>query len=237
VLPEVVADLVAGRVVVMLGGDQQLLDADGHAVAVAHRHLRLAVRAQVGQRAGVTDVGQLLGEPVRERDRQRHELRGLVRRVAEHHPLIARSRDVELVVVGGIGLRLVGMVDTHGDVGRLLVDRVEHRAGVRREPEIGVDVADRADRVPRHRLDVDVRLGRDLSRDHDEPRVDKRLARHPRKRVIGEARVQHPVGNLISDLVRMALRHRLRGKQVLVLGKVGHRRKATGPRFVWPCAR
>ena len=42
------------------------------------------------------DLGQSLREPVREPDRHRHEVSGLVAGVAEHHPLVARA---DLVVV------------------------------------------------------------------------------------------------------------------------------------------
>ena len=49
VLPEVVRDQRLGALLV-LRGDQQLLDLDRHAVAVAHGDLRLAVGPQVGER-------------------------------------------------------------------------------------------------------------------------------------------------------------------------------------------
>ena len=127
---------------------------------------------------GLADRRQALGEPVRERDRQRHQRVGLVGGVAEHHPLVARAGDVELVVVAGVGARLIGLVDALGDVRRLLVDRVEHRAGVGREAEVGVGVADLADRLAGDLLDVDVGVGRDLAGDDDQAGVDERLAGH-----------------------------------------------------------
>ena len=135
----------------------------GLAVLVADGDLRLAVGAQVGQHLALAHLGEPLGELVRERDRQRHQLLGLVGGVAEHHPLVARAGDVELVVVGRVVARLVGRVDALGDVRRLLVDRVDHRAGVAVEAEVGVVVvADLAHRLARDLLDVDVGVGRDL---------------------------------------------------------------------------
>ena len=159
-----------------------------------------------------------------ERDRHRHQLRRLAGRVAEHHPLVAGPGDVELVVVGRVGARLERLVDALGDVGRLLVDRVDHRAGVGREAEVGVGVADLADRLAGDLLDVDVGLGRDLAGDDDEAGVDERLAGDPAVRVVGQDRVEDAVGDLVGDLVRVALGHRLGGEQVLVLGKLllGH---------------
>ena len=106
VLPEIVRDQRLGALLV-LRGDQQLLDLDRAAVAVADRHLRLAVRAQVGHDLGVADRGQAVGQLVRERDRERHQLVRLVGRVAEHHALVAGAGDVEFIVVGGVRARLV----------------------------------------------------------------------------------------------------------------------------------
>ena len=54
-----------------------------------------------GRRYGIVPslrtVGQPLGEPVRERDRQRHQLGGLVAGVAEHQALVAGALPVERV--------------------------------------------------------------------------------------------------------------------------------------------
>ncbi len=190
---------------------------DRLAVLVAHADLRLAVGAQVAERAVLAHRRQALGEPVRERDRQRHQRVGLVGGVAEHHPLVAGAGDVELVVVCCVGASLVGLVDALRDVRRLLVDRVEHRAGVRREAEVGVGVADVADRLARDLLDVDVGLGRDLAGDDDQAGVDERLARDAAVRFVGEDGVEHAVGDLVGDLVGMALRDRLGGEQELVV--------------------
>ena len=181
VLPEVVGHQRLGAVAV-LGGDQDLLDLDRLAVQVAHGDLRLAVGAQVGHDLGLAHVGQALGQLVGQRDRQRHELRRLVGRVAEHHPLVARAGDVECIVVGGVGARLVGLVDALGDVGRLLVDRVDDRARVGAEAEVGVGVADLADRLAHDVLDVDVGRRRDLAGHDDEAGVHERLAGHARRR-------------------------------------------------------
>jgi len=106
----------------VLGGDEQLLDLDRPAVAVAHRDCVLPSGRRYGTtspwRTSASRFGQLVGQP----HRQRHELRGLAARVAEHHALVAGAGDVELIVVGGIGARLVGLVDALRDVGRLLVE-------------------------------------------------------------------------------------------------------------------
>ena len=79
-------------------------------------------------------------QPVREPDRHRHEVVGVVARVTEHHSLVARA---DLVVdVAGAGRLLERLVDTHRDVGRLLVDRHDDAAGPAVDAVRGVGVAD-----------------------------------------------------------------------------------------------
>ena len=67
-----------------------------------------------GTHAGLADLGEPVREPVREPDRHRHQVFGLVARVAEHHPLVARADLV--VVVAGAGALLDRLVDAHRDV-------------------------------------------------------------------------------------------------------------------------
>ena len=86
-----------------------------------------------------------LGDPVREHDRERHELLGLGAGVAEHHPLVAGADLVERVVVAV--LHLVRGVDALRDVRRLLVDRDHDAARVGVEAVLGAVVADLADRA------------------------------------------------------------------------------------------
>jgi hypothetical protein len=169
-------------------------------------------------------MGQLVGE----RDRQRHQLGRLPRRVAEHHSLVAGAGDVELVVVGGVGARLERVVHALRDVGGLLVDRVDHGAGVGREAEVGVRVADLANRLAGDLGDVDVGLGRDLAADDDEAGVDERLAGDTAVGVVADDRVEDAVGDLVGDLVGMPLGDRLGGEEVLVLGEAAVLRHCAG---------
>jgi hypothetical protein len=113
---------------------------------------------------------------VREHDRQRHQLGRLAAGVAEHHALVPCS----------------ARVDAHGDVGGLLVDGGDHRAGLVIEPVRGVLVSDLLDRAASHVREVDVGRGRDLAGDEAESRRQHRLAGHP------------PHGVLPQDLVRIA---------------------------------
>ena len=102
----------------VLGGDHHGVQPDRDVVLVLDGDLRLAVRAQVGQHAVLADLGQPACQPVGQRDRQRHQLRGVVDRVAEHQALVAGALRVQRVR-GALDARLVRGVDALGDVGRL----------------------------------------------------------------------------------------------------------------------
>ena len=98
---------------------------------------------------------------MREHDRQRHQLVGLGAGVAEHQPLVAGA----------------ARIDALRDVGRLFVDRRQHRAGLGVEPELGARVADVLDRLADDVLEIDVAAGRDFAGDDRQPGRDERFAR------------------------------------------------------------
>jgi hypothetical protein len=134
--------------------------------------------------------------------------------------LVAGARGIELVVVVGVGAKLPGAIDPLRDVRRLLVDRGQNRAAVGVEPVLGAVVADPADRLAGDRRDVDVGLGRDLAGDQDEAGVDQALAGDPPFGVVAHDGIEDAVGDLVADLVRMALGDRLGGEQVLAFGEL-----------------
>ena len=202
----------------MLGRDEHALDLDRPLAPVgvdlvAHRHLRLAVGTQVRQHVGLAHDRKPLGDAVRQHDRQRHQLARLVRGVAEHHPLVAGADHVERVVVARIVLHLVRGVDALRDVGRLLVDRDDHAARLRVEAVLGARVADLLHRLAHDPRNVDVLLGRHLTRDDDETGRDQRLARDAAHRVVRERSVEDRVRDLVGDLVGMPFGDRLRGEE------------------------
>ena len=101
----------------VLAGDDDGVEPDRAVAVVLDGDLGLAVRAQVGDRAVLADRGEPLGQPVRQRDRQRHQLGGVVAGVAEHQALVAGALPVERVLDALAGARLVGGVDALRDVG------------------------------------------------------------------------------------------------------------------------
>ena len=210
--------------VAMLRGEEHPLDLDGPLDAalvdvVADRHLRLPVRPEIRQHVRLSHLGHPLRELVREHDRHRHELVGLVRRVAEHHSLVSGADQIQRIRVAM--LRLVRRVDALCDVGRLAVDRDHDAARLEVEPVLRTRIADLGDAFAHDRADVDVRVGRDLAGDDDEPGGDEGLARDAPVRVVREDRVEDGVRDLIRDLVGMTLGDRLR--------REGERARCHGP--------
>ncbi len=141
---------------------------------------------------------EAFAQPVRQHDRQRHQLRRLAAGVAEHQALVA----------GAAG------VHAHRDVGRLAVDRRDDATGLAVESVLGGGVADFLDGFADQLLHVDVGVGRDLAGDEAEAGRDEGLARHAAGRILREDRIQDAVRNLIGDLVRMSFRHRLGREQI-----------------------
>ena len=160
----------------VLGRDEDLLDRHGLVVDVPDRDLRLAVRAQVVEHVVLAHRREPLGETVREVDRHRHQRRGLVARVAEHHALVAGADEVDAGRALAV-LDLEGLVDALRDVGALLVDADQHAARLAVEAELGAVVADVLDHVAHDRGDVDVGVRADLAADHDQAGGGEALAR------------------------------------------------------------
>ena len=145
---------------------------------------------------------------MRHRDRQRHELRRLVAREAEHQALVAGALFLVQAFALGDALR---------DVGRLRLDRGQHRAHIAVEADFGAVVAD-----------VDGGLARDF---HDSqasrvlvispastmsPVLASDLERDARVGVFGEQRVEDGVRNLVAHLVGMAFGDRFRSEEEIL---------------------
>ena len=178
---------------------------DDLAVRIAAGHLRLGVGTQPGQQVVLAHFGLAFDEAVRVADRRRHQRLGLVRRVAEHQSLVAGA-----LVLG------IAAVHAHRDVGRLLADDVQHAAGAAVEADVGRRVADVDDDAAHQLLEVDPGLGGHLAGDDRDARLDQRFAGDPRALVLREHGVEHRIGDLVGDLVRVAFRHGLGRKQVTV---------------------
>ena len=180
----------------MLGGDDHRLHPLGDAEGVLHRHLGLAVRPQVGQYLLLAALGQPQAEVMGHVDGQRHQLRRFRAGKAHHDPLVARA----LILADGVRYLF-----------RLLLDGDDDAAVVGVEAVLGLSVADVADNLARYAREVGVMGGGDLAEDDHEAGGGHHLAGHVSRGVVDEDLVQDGVRNLVTELVRVALRDRLRG--------------------------
>ena len=196
----------------VLGRDDHGVDADRPVAVVLDGDLRLAVWAQVRDLAVAAHLRQSLGQSVRDRDRQGHELGGVVARVAEHQPLVAGTLPVERVGRVVVPL-LVGVVDPLGDVRRLGADRHRDAAGAAVEALLARVVADGQDLLADQTGDVGVGGRGDLAGHVDQPGRHQRLDRHPTARVVLQQRIEDRVADLVGDLVGVTLGHGLRGEE------------------------
>ncbi|KAL7119892.1 hypothetical protein ACP275_02G089700 [Erythranthe tilingii] len=209
VLLQILGNLVVGHSLVVLGGDEDGVDPDGdHStvlVEVLDGDLGLAVGPQPGAGAVFTHLGelgpQLGGEDVAEG----HELGGLVGGVPEHVALVAGTD-----VLGALG---EVAVDALGDVGGLLLDVDEDLALVGVEAHVVGGEPDVAAGVADDLLVVDVGLCCDLAEDHHHVGLGAGLAGDLAVGVLLEAGVEDCIGDLVAELVRVALVHGLGGEQ------------------------
>ncbi len=175
---------------VMLRGDDHGVDLAGLAIHVLHGDLALRVRAQPLELAGLAQLRLALHQLVRQRDGQRHQFRRLAHGIAEHQALVAGA----LVEVDALAF-----IHALRDVGGLRVVRNQHGATLVVDAVVGVVVADVLDRLARHALVVDARLGGDLARQHHEAGIAQRFGRDARARIFREDGIEDGIGDLVPQ--------------------------------------
>ncbi|CAI8949995.1 NAD-specific glutamate dehydrogenase [Pseudomonas sp. IT-P12] len=196
------AQVVVRHVRVVLGRQYNGVDTHHLAAFVTAGHLRLGVRAQPRQQAGFAGFGLPLHKLVREGDRRWHQHVGFVAGVAEHQALVA----------GTLIFRL-GAVDTLVDVRGLLANDVHHTAGRAVEADVGAVVADVENHVTHDLFQVDPGRRGDFTCNDCHAGFHQSFARHAGELVFGNDGVQHRIGNLVGDFVRMPFGHGLGGEE------------------------
>ena len=202
-LQDLLAELLGGDVRAVLSGHDDGVDADRDhgtvVVLVLDGDLGLGVRAEPRQTA-VTAGGRHRGvELVGKEEGQGEELRGLVGGVAEHNTLVTSAQLLEGLLV----------VKALRDVGRLLLDGDEEIEGLVVETLLRVVVTNVLDSLADDLLVVELGVGGDLTEDHDHTGLGGRLAGNLGETVLRQAGVENGIGDLVRNLVGVALADRL----------------------------
>ena len=195
VLHDVLVNLLVGDVGLVLGGDDDGVDADGDHAAVLllvlDGDLGLTIGAQPLEGSILANVGETLAEAGGEEVGEGHELGGLIGGVAEHDALVTSADLLDALVE----------VDALGNIGALLLDGDDDVAGVAVDALVGGGVAGVADGGADDVLEIDLGVGGDLTEDHDHAGLGGGLAGDLGLGVLGEAGVEDGIGNLIAELV------------------------------------
>ena len=102
---------------------------------------------------------------------------------------------------------VVGLINTLGNVGRLLVEGDQHGGTASIEAAgPGAGIADPLDHTPHQAVEIHPCVGGDLAGDQAEPSVHYGFAGHPARGILGEHRVQNGVAHLVADLVGVPFR-------------------------------
>ena len=205
-----VLEFLAVHEFVVLGRNHDGIDAHGLVILVVFDcHLGLGIRAEPLDLALFAEFLDLFHELVGEANRERHQFRGLVHGVAEHHALVAGTLLVVFLAFGSLGINALG------NVRGLLVHRDEHGAALVVELQFRIHVTDILDGVAGDFLEVNNGLGSNFAGNNDEARVHERFTSDAALRVLCEAGVEDGIGNLVGDLVRMSLGDGFRSKKIM----------------------
>ena len=164
-----------------------------HILVVFHRHLALTIRPQIGKQSALPHLRQLLAELMGQRDRSGHQVFILVRRIAEHHALVAGATSVH----------------AHGNIARLFIDAGDDGAGIGVKAIERVIVPDRSHHPAHQGLEVNVCLGRDLAGNDHQASGGKGFGGYAAEGVLRQTGVEDRIGDLVGDLVRMSFGYRL----------------------------
>ena len=202
-----------GRV---LSGNHDIDDAGRTTIDILDRHLRLGIRTQPLDLAGLADARELATEAVSVHDRRRHELWRFIASVTKHDALVACTLLGSLFAVRLLGIHTLR--DVLRLVGKVVVD--EQRVGV--EDIVVVGVTDASHRIADDLLKVDDRANGlfadlrngDLATDHNHVALHKGFAGHAALGVHAQAGVKNGIGNRVTNLVWMTFANGFGGKNV-----------------------
>ena len=194
---------------IVLRADNDRIHTHGCIPFIFHAHLCLAIRAEEGKRAALAHRAELARKRMGEIDRERHVFRGFIAGIAKHHALIARAGR-KIRRFAGLGFK--GTVHAHGDVRGLLAERHEHGTGFAVKAVSGVIIPDVADDAAHKCGNIQHSVRGDFTHHKRKAGRYAAFAGNAGLWVFREAGIQHRIGKLVTNFVRMSVRHGFRGK-------------------------
>lgn len=213
-LKDLLSELLGSDLLSVLSGDDDSVDTEGDhstilTLLVLNGDLRLRVGSEPAHRAVTTGNGHSSVKLVSEHDGKRHHLGGLVGSVTEHNTLVTSTNLLEGTVV-----------ETLSNVGRLLLNGNQDVTGLVVETLLGRVVTNLLDSVSDDLLVVDLRPGGDLTKDHDHTSFGGGLTSDLGEGVLSETSVEDGIGDLVTDLVGVALTNGLGSEKEVARGQL-----------------
>ncbi len=177
----------------MLSGQNHRVDADNFAVIVLEGYLAFRIRAQPWQGAVFTHFSLTLHQTVSIGDRGWHQHVGFVGGVAKHQALVARALFQRISTVNAL-------VDIRG----LFADGAQYGARVGIKAHIRMHIADFTHGVTGDLFDINPCTGGDFTANHHHASFDIGFAGDARFWILLEDRIQHCIGDLVSNFIRMS---------------------------------
>ena len=185
----------------VLGGQHYGVNADHLAAFVAAGDLALGVRAQPGQQAVFTRFGLALHQTVSVGNRCRHQHIGFIAGKAKHQALIASALIFQ-----------AGAVNALSNVRRLLADDVDNAAGGTVIADIRAVVADTGNDITHQLFQINPGAGADFAGNDCHTGFYQGFTGDAGVFVFADDGIQHRIGNLVGNFVRMAFGDRFGGK-------------------------
>ena len=143
------------------------------AILISQSYLTLGVGTQPGQHTILAQLGLALHQTVSIVDRCRHQYSSFVTRITKHQALIASAN-----------IFVLSLVDTLGNIPRLLANGVEHGAGIAIKAYIGTVVADAGNHIANNLLEIYIGIGAHFSGNNRHAGFDHGLYGNPGVRIV-----------------------------------------------------
>ena len=168
VLDQIFPDLGQFYVRIVLCGNDDRIDTGNLIVIVFYSDLCLSVRAKIFQCPVFSHLSQSSGQFMCQRDRHRHVFRRFIAGKTKHKSLVSCTGLFQRIafIVQCALLIFQRFINTHGDIGRLLVYSCQDRTDIAVIAVFCPVVSNVTDHFSRQFLDIDIASRADFSHDH-----------------------------------------------------------------------